>query len=107
MSARDVLKQFDVQLLQQLPLDNELFFATAYSADLFPPGTVDLIAAEPTRAKKVSYFLQHVVLPEAEVYVPKLLKVMKKCKFDNVVRLADDIQAAMGIGMYVQLYIYL
>ena len=64
----------------------------------FPLDTGDSIAAEPTRAKKVSYFLQHVVEPGAEQYLPKLLKVMKESEVANVVKLAYDIQAATRIG---------
>ena len=101
MSPSEAIKQFNVELLHQLPLESDKFFAMAKQADLFPLDTGDSIAAEPTRAKKVSYFLQHVVEPGAEQYLPKLLKVMKDSKVANVVKLADDIQAATGIGKYV------
>ena len=101
MSAKDAIKQFNVKLLRQLPLENDIFFGMAKQADLFPLDIGDSIAAEPTRAKKVSYFLQHVVEPGAEQYLPKLLKVMKESKAANVVKLADDIQAATGIGKNV------
>ena len=104
MSARDAARKFSVELIQQLPLDDDLFFAMARYADLFPLDTGDYILAKPTRAKKVAYFLNHVVVPGAEEYLPKLLKVMKGGKIANVVRLADDMQAAMAIGTYV-LYI--
>ena len=105
MSARDVLTQFSAQLFQQLPLENDIFFAMAKHADLFPLDTGDHVAAEPTRAKKVDYFLQHVVEPAAEEYLPKLLKVMTDSKIANLVRLADDMQAAMGIGTYIHMYV--
>ena len=99
MSAREAIKKFNMELIQQLPLENDIFFAMAAQAGLFPLDTGDSIAAEPTRAKKVTYFLQHVVEPGAEEYLPKLLKVMRDSNAANVVRLADDIQAATGIGM--------
>ena len=99
MSAKVAITKFNVKLLQQLPLDDKTFFAMAKQADLFPLDTGDSIAAEPTRAKKVSYFLQHIVEPGAEEYLPKLLKVMKESKVANVVTLADDIEATMRIGM--------
>ena len=98
MSAKDVIAQFNVKLVQQLPLENNIFFAMANQAGLFPLGTDECVAAEPTRAKKVTYFLQHIVKPWAEVYLPKLLKVMKDSKVDNVVSLADDIQATLETG---------
>ena len=101
MSAKDAIKQFNLELLCQLPLESDLFFAMAKQADLFPLDTGDSIAAQPTRTKKVSYFLQHVVEPGAEQYLPKLLKVMKDSEVANLIRLANDIQAATGIGQYI------
>ena len=101
MSAKDAIRQFNVKLHEQLPMDDSVFFAMAKQANLFPLDTGNSIAAEPTRAKKVFYFLQHVVEPGAEQYLPKLLKVMKESEVANVVKLADDIQAATGIGKNV------
>ena len=103
MSAKDAIKHFNVELLCHLPLENELFFAMANRANLFPLGTGASIAAKPTRAEKVAYFLQHVIEPGAEEYLPTLLKVMKESKVANTVGLADDIQAATGIGMYIHI----
>ena len=103
--ATDAVRHFNVDLIKQLPLENNIFFAMAKQADLFPLNTGDSIAAEPTRAKKVSYFLQHVVEPGAEQYLPKLLKVMKDSEVANVVRLADDIQTATGMGTYEYNYV--
>ena len=103
MSAKDAIKQFNVELLLQLPLENDIFFAMARRAGLFPLDTGDSIAAEPTRAKKVAFLLQHVVEPGAEEYLPKLLNVMKESKVANVIRLADDIQAVTRIGRYTNI----
>ena len=99
MSARDAITQFNAELVQQLPLENDIFFAMTKQAGLLPMDTGESIAAKSTRAQKVNYFLQHVVEPGAEEYLPKLLKVMRDSNAANVVRLADDIQAATGIGM--------
>ena len=103
MSAKDAIKQFNVELLRQLPLENDIFFGMARRAGLFPLDTGDSIAAEPTRAKKVAFLLQHVVEPGAEEYLPKLLNVMKESKVANMIRLADDIQAVTGIGRYTNI----
>ena len=99
LSARDAIKHFNVKLVKQLPLDDVVFFTKAKQADLFPSNTGDSIKAKYTSADKASYFLQHVIEPGAEEYLPKLLKVMKESGFANVVRLAADIQAATGLGM--------
>ena len=100
MSASDVINLFHLELVYQLPLEDDTFFAMAKHAKLFPPGVGESIAAERLRSKKVSYFLQHVVEPGAEEYLPKLLKVMRDSKVVNVVRLANDIQATIDQGMY-------
>ena len=105
MSARDAIKKFSVKLNQQLPLENDICFAMAKQDGLFPLDTGDSIAAKSTRAEKVTYFLQHVVEPAAEEYLPKLLKVMKESKVVNIVKLADEIQAATEIGMYTHMFV--
>lgn len=94
ISAKDAIKKYKVELLQELPLDDPLFFAMAERADLFPSNTGNSIREEKTRAHKVDYFLLHVVEPGAEEYLPKLLKLMKESQFENVKKLADDIQEA-------------
>ena len=100
LSAKDIIKKFNVKLLEQLPLDDPIFFGMAKAADLFPLGTADSIAAECTRAKKVTYFLQHVVEPEADDYLPKLLKVMKDSKIAGLKKLANELQVAMEQGTH-------
>ena len=101
VSAKEAIIQFYVELVEQLPLEDGIFYAMAKQANLFPLDSGDCITAELTRAKKVTYFLQHVVEPGADEFLPKLLKVMKDSKIANVVKLADSIQAATGIGMCI------
>ena len=99
VSAKEAITQFYVELVEQLPLEDGIFYAMAKQANLFPLDSGDCITAEPTRAKKVTYLLQHVVEPGAEEFLPKLLNVMKDSKIANLEKLADSIQAATGIGM--------
>ena len=103
MSVKDVIKQFSVKLYEQLPLENDVFFAKVKQAGMLPHNTGDSIKAEATRAKKVSYLLDHVVEPGAEEYLPKLLKVMRESEFANVVTLANEIEETAKIGMYVHI----
>ena len=98
ISPKDAIKKFKVELLQELPLDDPLFFAMAERLDLFPMDIGNIIRAEKSRAHKVDYFLQHVVEPGAEQYLPRLLQVMKESKIANVEKLADDIQKAIAPG---------
>ena len=101
ISAKEAVKNFKVKLLQELPFDDPIFFAMVEGADLFPVGTRDSIRAEKSKAHKVDYFLYHVVEPGADYYLPKLLEVMRKSKVDNVVQLADEIEAALQPGSYL------
>ena len=58
------------------------------------------IAAEhSSRAKKVAYFFQHVAEPGADLYLPKLLEVMKDFDDDNVNVLGDELQGVMEPGI--------
>lgn len=106
ISAEDAIKKYNVKLLKELPLDETQFFAMAQEADLFPLNIGNNIKAEKTRADKVAYFLQHVVEPSADIYLPKLLEVMKKSEVANVEKLAGDIEAALEPGAYVCMYVY-
>ena len=100
LSARDAITHFNTRLLEQLPLESGVFFAMVKQASLFPRDTADRIAELSTKPEKVSYFLQHVIKPEADVYLPKLLGVMKESDDLNVVRLADEIEASMKSGIF-------
>ena len=97
ISASHALRDYNVDLLTHLPLEDEIFYAMAQRADLFPLDTGDNIKAKDTRAKKVSYFLD-VIKPGADIYLPKLLKIMKESDVADVVQLAEKITAATGIG---------
>ena len=96
MSASEAIKTFNVRLIQEVPLDNTMFFAMAKSAGLFPLDTEDCIMAQDTNTKKVTYLLRHVVKRGPDHYLPVLLQVMKDSGVSNVVELANDIEAAIG-----------
>ena len=98
-SAEDAIREFNVALLQQLPLDDRTFFGMMEKDKLFPLATGNQIQARLTREDKVSYFIQHVLKPGAKQYLPTLLKVMKDSEISNVVELADDIQTYIKPGL--------
>ena len=52
------IKEFFVELVEKLPLEDQRFYATLYGADLCPIGTGGIIEKKETRADKVTYFLQ-------------------------------------------------
>ena len=100
LSAKDAIKKFNVKLLQELPLYDDIFFGMAETKGLFPGGNAESIKAKPTRSSKVDHLLQHVVKPGADLYLPKLLEVMKEFNNVSVNDLADEIQRAMGPGIH-------
>ena len=101
ISAKEALRQFKMELLLELPLEDPVFFAKVDRAGLFPSDTGRSIKAEKTRSFKVDYFIDYVVEPGADEYLPKLLEVMKDSTFANVERLAHQILAVMEAGMYI------
>ena len=104
ISAKEAIRKFKVDLLQKLPLEDPVFFAKVDIAGLFPSDTGRSIKAEKTRSHKVDYFIDNVIEPGADEYLPKLLEVMKDSTFANVEILASQILAAMKAGTY---YIYM
>ena len=98
MSTEDVIMQYKVELLQELPLDDLIFFAMAERAGLFPLNHRDSILAEKTRAARVTYLLNKIVIPGGEEYLPKLIKIMRESNVVSVKILADTIQAAKVPG---------
>ena len=105
LSARDAIKHFNIRLREKLPLDDNTFCVMVKEADLFPLSTADSIAAQSTRAEKVSYFLQNVVEPGADEYLPKLLGVMKESEDTGVIKLANEMEAAMESGVHAYLHV--
>ena len=90
--AKDVIRKHYARLLEVLPLCDASFVAMMKKAKLFPADTYACMQAKATNEKRVNYILQHVVLPKAGIYLPKLLQVMKNSNCSKVASLADDIQ---------------
>ena len=105
ISAKEAIRKFKVELLQELPLEDPVFFAKLDRAGLFPNGTGKSIKAEKTRSHKVDYFMDYVVGPGADEYLPTLLEVMKDSAFANVKNLASQILAAMETGTVIFVHI--
>ena len=100
-SATNVLQLFNVKLLQQLPLDDPMFFRQVEQANLLPLNTGDQIRALTTKAHKVDYFLQHVIETAPEVYLPRLLDVMETCNDVGIKELVKNMRMAIKQGMYI------
>ena len=95
---KHILKKFYVELHDKLLLENAKFCALLYANDLLPGGNLETTNEIQTRVHKVTYFMSHIVLPGAQIYVPKLVEVMELCD-DLVVRdFAERMKTAMGSG---------
>ena len=101
VSPKDAIRDFGPKLLEKLPLENEVFLVLADQARLFPPDVKAIIITKRTRSEKVAYFLNHVMEPGADQYLPKLLDVMKKYDDLAVQQLANEIQTATGQSMSI------
>ena len=100
-SPEEAVREFNVELVKHLPLENQTFFAMVNQAKLFPLNTGNDIQATPTRAGKVAYFIQHILTPGAKEHLPILLDVMKRSGTPDVVTLADNIQSYMRSGLSI------
>ena len=90
ISASQGLKDYAVDLVLHLPLyDDSIFFAGLYSANLLPLDFGNKIRAE-TRADKVLCFLD-LIMPGADIYLPKLLEVMADSGAADVMQFAAKI----------------
>ena len=101
LSAKEAIRKYKVELLEELPLEDPVFFAKIDRAGLFPNSVGGIVKAEKTRPHKVDCFMDSVVEPGADEYLPMLLRVMNDSGFANVKRLANQIQTAIEPGMYI------
>ena len=97
MSANKVVFQrFYPTLVETLPMNDAGFIANLFLAKLLPGDSKGLIEAQPTKASKASYFLDHVIQPSIMTGVgtafDDLIKVMEDSKYGDVKVLAKLIR---------------
>ena len=73
----------------------------AEQAGMFPQNIGNSIKEKSERNERVSCLLKYVDESRAKEFLPKLLRVMRKCKLVNVVKLSDEIAEVAKIGMYI------
>ena len=95
MSAKDAIKKYGVDLLQELPLDNPIFLDMEDGAGLLGLNYKQVIEAKVTRADKVAFYKGNVLMPGADRHLPILLDVMDK--HDDTKALAGKIRGATGL----------
>ena len=101
LSAIEAINRFNVTLMEQLPLDNAIFFGMMKRAELFHLGADQSISQQPTRQAKVTFYLERVFSIQPDEDLPKLLEVMRKSNLPGLARLADQIEAETVPGTYL------
>ena len=91
--VEEIFKEYHDKLLKELPLEMPEFYEKMKKkSGLIPDDVGTEINAKSGRAEKVRCFLQHVSENDIEL----LLNQMENSGLENVIKLADDIKAAIG-----------
>jgi len=94
--SKIIITNYKEELLEILPLEREIFLAKLENAKLLPDGTGATVRVRNERDAKVSYLLQNVVEPAADVYLPILIDVMRKSDDIAVNSLASRMSESLG-----------
>ena len=90
-----IYESYFEKLVKCLPMDDALFITKLRVNQLLPGDTQDTLKSLSTRAKKASYFLNHVITPAVDIDntsgFTKLLSVMEECDYDYVQALSHEI----------------
>ena len=82
MSTSEVFKKFYVQLVKKLPMNDTLFIAELFANDLLPGDHKECVESLPTKSKKASHFLDHVIKPS--------VTSDDGCSFDKLLDVMED-----------------
>ena len=99
MSTSEVFKQFYVELVTMLPVDDTIFLAKLFSCDLLPGNLMNEIKAEKTAADKAMCFLSgkisHDISNGDFNSFNKLHNIMEESGQDSLKSLAGKIKSAL------------
>jgi len=80
-------------------MDDAVFSAELFSANLLSSDIKYLVESKPTRASKAEYFLDHMIKPSVTTgvgrYFDDLIKVMEDSEYDGVKELAKLIRCRL------------
>ena len=98
-STSKVFQYFYAKLVKILPMDDAVFIAELFSANLLSCDAKYLVDSKPTRASKAKYFLDHMIEPSVTTGVGRsfgdLIKVMENSEYDGVKELAKQIRCKL------------
>ena len=78
MSSEEVFKKYGIKLYRALPMDDSDFLKMLKNCDILPEDCRDKLKTQKTKVDKATYYIQHVIRPSAELYLPKLLQAMEQ-----------------------------
>ena len=95
-----VFQHFYVQLVELLPMKNDLFIAMLYKNNLLPGNLKEVIDSSHTSISRASKFLDDVIKPtirhDDRTRFDALLAVMKSCDDDALKKLSETISLALN-----------
>ena len=98
-TVTEVFKQFYVELVTMLPVDDTIFLAKLFSCDLLPGDLMNEIKAEKTSADKAMCFLNSKISRDISNgdfnSFNKLLNIMEESGHDSLKSLAGKIKSAL------------
>ena len=95
-SPSQLFKDYQVQLLQTLPMNDAIFKALLIQNNFFSGDQNATLNAQLTEAKKASYFLDSIIGRDVDRYFETLLNVMEVFG-DPVAALAREIKEKIGL----------
>ena len=99
MSTGEVFKQFYVELVTMLPVDDTIFLAKLFSCDLLPGNLMNQVMAKQTRADKAVCFLNGKINCDISIgdfrSFDKLLSLMEDSGNDSLKGLAKTIKKVL------------
>ena len=95
-SPSQVFKEYQVKLLQILPMDDAVFKSLLIQNNFFYGNRKATLMAQSTRAGKASYFLNSIIEHHIEAYFETLLNVMEAFG-DPTTTLAQEIKEKIGL----------
>jgi len=99
MSTSEVFRDFYAKLVKTLPMDDAVFIAELFSANLLPDDVKDRVQSMSTQADKTIYLLDHMIQPSVMSGVGRsfddLIKVMENSEYNGVKELAKLISCRL------------
>ena len=91
-----IIRKYFTDLVGLLPMNDVMFMAKLYSADLLPGDMWNKVESKPTPAEKAAYFLLSGIQNDSDNF-DKLLTIMENCDDDRLKKLAEKICNEPGL----------